>query len=315
MSTIPRAGLPAVRPRFTHPAQPDRRRAPRARHARRRVGAARRCRLLGSRRRRRRRDGDRRRHGHRAGVHLAPADRDRGVAGGGDPRPGTARGGDSLGRRRGRLPARAPRARDHGRRHVVRAGRPVGGALAARADRARARCRRRRSTRSSRASASRPATPRRRASRSSSCTPPTRTCSPSSCRRRPTSAPAPTRSPARAQIVGRIAAAIRRSAPALILGIRLSIDGEREGGFSLDGLCELLPAIAPLVDYVSVTVGVRTTYVRDMATTEPPLLGAIDRLRASRRPVRCSSRRRSVGPTRSRPRSRPAPTSSAWRGP
>jgi 2,4-dienoyl-CoA reductase-like NADH-dependent reductase (Old Yellow Enzyme family) len=83
----------------------------------------------------------------------------------------------------------------------------------------------------------------------------------------------------RAQIVTRISAAIRRSAPELVLGIRLSIDGEREGGFSLDGLCELLPAIAPLVDYVSVTVGVRTTYVRDMATTEPPLLGAISRLR------------------------------------
>jgi 2,4-dienoyl-CoA reductase-like NADH-dependent reductase (Old Yellow Enzyme family) len=84
---------------------------------------------------------------------------------------------------------------------------------------------------------------------------------------------------ARSLIVKRIAAAIRRSAPELILGIRLSIDGEHEGGFSLDGLCELLPAIAPLVDYVSVTVGVRTTYVRDMATTEPPLLGAINRLR------------------------------------
>ncbi|HET6865509.1 MAG TPA: FAD-dependent oxidoreductase [Solirubrobacteraceae bacterium] len=84
---------------------------------------------------------------------------------------------------------------------------------------------------------------------------------------------------ARAGIVDRISAAIRRSAPELILGIRLSIDGEGEGGFSLDGLCELLPAIAPLVDYMSVTVGVRTTYVRDMATTEPPLLGAIDRLR------------------------------------
>jgi 2,4-dienoyl-CoA reductase-like NADH-dependent reductase (Old Yellow Enzyme family) len=82
---------------------------------------------------------------------------------------------------------------------------------------------------------------------------------------------------ARAGIVNRISAAIRRSAHELILGIRLSIDGE--GGFSLDGLCELLPVIAPLVDYVSVTVGVRTTYVRDMATTEPPLLGAIDRLR------------------------------------
>jgi 2,4-dienoyl-CoA reductase (NADPH2) len=84
---------------------------------------------------------------------------------------------------------------------------------------------------------------------------------------------------ARARIVDRISAAIRRSAPELVLGIRLSIDGEGEGGFSLDGLCALLPTIAPLVDYVSVTVGVRTTYVRDMATTEPPLLGAIDRLR------------------------------------
>jgi 2,4-dienoyl-CoA reductase-like NADH-dependent reductase (Old Yellow Enzyme family) len=83
----------------------------------------------------------------------------------------------------------------------------------------------------------------------------------------------------RAQIVGRIAAAIRRSVPDVVLGIRLSIGGELEGGFSLDGLCELLPAISPLMDYVSVTVGVRTTYVRDMATTEPPLLGAIDRLR------------------------------------
>jgi 2,4-dienoyl-CoA reductase (NADPH2) len=84
---------------------------------------------------------------------------------------------------------------------------------------------------------------------------------------------------ARAGIVERISAAIRHSVPELILGIRLSIDGESEGGFSLDGLCEMLSAIAPLVDYVSVTVGVRTTYVRDMATTEPPLLGAIDRLR------------------------------------
>jgi 2,4-dienoyl-CoA reductase (NADPH2) len=83
----------------------------------------------------------------------------------------------------------------------------------------------------------------------------------------------------RASIVSRIADAIRRSAPGVVLGIRLSTDGELEGGFSLDGLCELLPAISPLVDYVSLTVGVRTTYVRDMATIEPPLLGAIDRLR------------------------------------
>ena len=84
----------------------------------------------------------------------------------------------------------------------------------------------------------------------------------------------------RAHIVTRIADAIRRSAPGVVLGVRLSVDGELEGGFTLDGLCEVLPAISALVDYVSVTVGVRTTYVRDMATTEPPLLGAIDRLRS-----------------------------------
>jgi 2,4-dienoyl-CoA reductase-like NADH-dependent reductase (Old Yellow Enzyme family) len=84
----------------------------------------------------------------------------------------------------------------------------------------------------------------------------------------------------RVGVISRIVAEIRRSAPEIVVGIRVSIEGEHEGGFTLDGLCDLLPALAPLVDYLSVTVGVRTTYVRDMATTEPPLLGAIDRLRA-----------------------------------
>ena len=84
----------------------------------------------------------------------------------------------------------------------------------------------------------------------------------------------------RAAIVRRIADEIRRSAPELILGIRLSTDGEREAGLELESLYQLLPAITPLVDYVNLTVGVRTTYVRDMATTEPPLLGAIDHVRA-----------------------------------
>jgi 2,4-dienoyl-CoA reductase-like NADH-dependent reductase (Old Yellow Enzyme family) len=84
----------------------------------------------------------------------------------------------------------------------------------------------------------------------------------------------------RVGIVARIAQEIRHSSPAVVLGIRLSIDGELEGGFTLESLCDLLPVISPLVDYVSVTVGVRTTYVRDMATTEPPLLGTIDRLRS-----------------------------------
>ncbi len=35
--------------------------------------------------------------------------------------------------------------------------------------------------------------------------------------------------------------------------------------------CELLPTVSPLVEYVSLTVGVRATYERDMATTDPPL--------------------------------------------
>jgi 2,4-dienoyl-CoA reductase-like NADH-dependent reductase (Old Yellow Enzyme family) len=83
----------------------------------------------------------------------------------------------------------------------------------------------------------------------------------------------------RVEVVSRIAGAVRRSAPEVILGIRLSIEGEGEGGFSLDGMCELLPVISPLFDYVSMTIGVRTTYVRDMATTEPPLLAMIERLR------------------------------------
>lgn len=90
----------------------------------------------------------------------------------------------------------------------------------------------------------------------------------------------------RVRIVRRIADAVRQSAPEVILGIRLSVDGELEAGFTLDGLCELLPEISPLVDYVSVTVGVRTTYVRDMATTEPPLLAVVGRLRsATERPL------------------------------
>ena len=84
----------------------------------------------------------------------------------------------------------------------------------------------------------------------------------------------------RVAMVARIAAAIRASAPDVVLGIRVSIDGGEEAGFSLDGLCELLPSLSGLVDYVNVTAGVRTTYVRDMATTEPPLLSHIGRLRA-----------------------------------
>ncbi len=83
----------------------------------------------------------------------------------------------------------------------------------------------------------------------------------------------------RTQIVARIVREIRSGATELVIGIRLSAEGGEEAGHTLDGLCELLPHIAPLVDYVNLTVGVRTTYVKDMATEEPPLLANIARLR------------------------------------
>jgi 2,4-dienoyl-CoA reductase-like NADH-dependent reductase (Old Yellow Enzyme family) len=79
----------------------------------------------------------------------------------------------------------------------------------------------------------------------------------------------------RLAIVARIVREIRSSAPDVVVGVRLSI-GE-EGGLAP----ELLPPIDALADYVNLTVGVRTTYVRDMATAEPPLLGDIGRLRRS----------------------------------
>jgi 2,4-dienoyl-CoA reductase (NADPH2) len=79
--------------------------------------------------------------------------------------------------------------------------------------------------------------------------------------------------------VARIVQAIRSAAPELLVGIRLSAEGGEEAGQTLDGLCELIEHVAPLVDYVNLTVGVRTTYVKDMATEEPPLLSEVARIR------------------------------------
>jgi 2,4-dienoyl-CoA reductase-like NADH-dependent reductase (Old Yellow Enzyme family) len=83
----------------------------------------------------------------------------------------------------------------------------------------------------------------------------------------------------RLAIVERIVREIRSALPQLVVGIRLSAEEGDEAGLTMDGLCALLPSIDPLVDYVNLTVGVRTTYVRDMATEEPPLLGTVGRLR------------------------------------
>jgi 2,4-dienoyl-CoA reductase (NADPH2) len=77
----------------------------------------------------------------------------------------------------------------------------------------------------------------------------------------------------RLAIVARIVREIRSSAPEVVVGIRLSIGDER------GETPELLPHVGELVDYVNVTVGVRTTYVRDMGTEAPPLLEHVGRLR------------------------------------
>src|SRR5205085_1761687 len=72
----------------------------------------------------------------------------------------------------------------------------------------------------------------------------------------------------------------RETAPQVVVGIRLSAGGGDEAGLTVDGLCELLPHVDAIADYVNLTVGVRTTYVRDMATEHPPLLADVGRMRS-----------------------------------
>jgi 2,4-dienoyl-CoA reductase (NADPH2) len=74
----------------------------------------------------------------------------------------------------------------------------------------------------------------------------------------------------RLALVARIVREVRSSAPEVVVGIRLSTEG-------LSPL--MLAHVGALGDYVNLTVGVRTTYVRDMATEEPPLLAEVERLR------------------------------------
>ncbi|WAM17461.1 MULTISPECIES: oxidoreductase [Rhodococcus] len=84
----------------------------------------------------------------------------------------------------------------------------------------------------------------------------------------------------RTQLLDRIARAVRDACPGIVLGVRVSADGSDEAGLSMDGLCDVLPYLSDF-DYVNVTVGVRSTYVRDMAVTDPPLLDSVGQLRAA----------------------------------
>ncbi|MEU1799468.1 NAD(P)-binding protein [Streptomyces sp. NPDC019937] len=81
------------------------------------------------------------------------------------------------------------------------------------------------------------------------------------------------------EVLERVIAAIRGLSADALLGVRFSVDASEDVALTPDELAALLPAVDPLVDYVNVTVGVRTTYVRDMATESPPVLDDLARLR------------------------------------
>ena len=86
----------------------------------------------------------------------------------------------------------------------------------------------------------------------------------------------------RATFVIEILGGIRAALPGVPVGLRVSVENET-GGLSLGDFHELLPAIqerAPF-DYLNLTYGSRGYYVRDMATTTPPLLGQTSELRRS----------------------------------
>ncbi|MFI5675563.1 oxidoreductase [Streptomyces cellulosae] len=77
--------------------------------------------------------------------------------------------------------------------------------------------------------------------------------------------------------------AIRAEIGELPIGVRVSVEPGENSGLGLDDLTELLPrlyAASPFA-YVNVTTGVRNTYVPGMATTHPPLLASVARLRSA----------------------------------
>jgi 2,4-dienoyl-CoA reductase-like NADH-dependent reductase (Old Yellow Enzyme family) len=81
-------------------------------------------------------------------------------------------------------------------------------------------------------------------------------------------------------VLQRVIAAIRELSESALLGVRFSADASEDVALRPDELAEVLSVVDPLVDWVNLTVGVRTTYVRDMATQRPPLLDDLARVRA-----------------------------------
>ncbi|MFE6157299.1 FAD-dependent oxidoreductase [Streptomyces sp. NPDC056486] len=87
----------------------------------------------------------------------------------------------------------------------------------------------------------------------------------------------------RITLLAQVIDAIRSEIGELPIGVRVSVEPGEDSGLGLDDLTELLPrlyAASPFA-YVNVTTGVRNTYVPGMATTRPPLLESVGRLRAA----------------------------------
>lgn len=89
---------------------------------------------------------------------------------------------------------------------------------------------------------------------------------------------------ARVVVLQRIVDGVRAACPGVDIGVRLSLEptsrDSAEAGLDLTELRAVLRVLRD-VDYVNVTVGVRTTYVRDMAGGGPPLLDQVADLRAA----------------------------------
>ena len=82
------------------------------------------------------------------------------------------------------------------------------------------------------------------------------------------------------ELLRRIHEAVLTTAPGLVVGVRVSVEGEEEAGLTFEELSRLLSLLGDF-GYVNVTAGVRTTYVKDMATTAPPLLPHVSALAAA----------------------------------
>ncbi|MET9461716.1 FAD-dependent oxidoreductase [Streptomyces canus] len=87
----------------------------------------------------------------------------------------------------------------------------------------------------------------------------------------------------RVALLAQVIDAIRTEIGRLPIGVRVSVEPGDNSGLGLDDLTELLPRLydASPFAYANVTTGVRNTYVPGMATTRPPLLESVARLRTA----------------------------------